>query len=95
MTLIYLIWSGRKQVALSDAERYGEILDESLDDVYGDELTNPIKHYIKEMGRVALLTREGEREIAMRIEQSRTDIKNIILSVPLTIKELRAQRCRA
>ncbi len=40
------------------------------------------------MGGVALLTREGEREIAMRIEQSRTDIKRIILSVPLTIKEL-------
>ncbi len=74
--------------SLTDAERYGEILDESLDDVYGDELTNPIKHYIKEMGGVALLTREGEREIAMRIEQSRTDIKRIILSVPLTIKEL-------
>ena len=77
-----------EQVALSDAERYGEALDESLDEVYGDELSNPIKHYIKEMGSVALLTREGERSIAMRIEQSRTDIKNIILSVPLTIDEL-------
>jgi RNA polymerase primary sigma factor len=72
----------------TETERYGEILEESLDDVYGDELTNPIKHYIKEMGGVPLLTREGEREIAMRIEQSRTEIKRIILSVPLTIKEL-------
>jgi len=69
-------------------EGYGEIIDESLDEVYGDELTNPIKHYIKEMGGVGLLTRDGEKEIAMRIEQSRTDIKCILLSVPLTIKEL-------
>jgi RNA polymerase primary sigma factor len=74
--------------SLGATERYGEIVDESLDEVYGDELTNPIKHYIKEMGGVALLTREGEKEIAMRIERARTDIKRIILSVPLTIKEL-------
>ncbi len=74
--------------SLTDTERYGEIIDESLDGVYGDELTNPVKHYIKEMGGVGLLTREGEKEIAMRIEQSRTDIKCILLSVPLTIKEL-------
>ncbi len=77
-----------EQTAFTDAERYGEILEDTLDDVYGDELTNPIKHYIREMGAVALLTREGEREIAMRIEQSRTDIKRIILYVPLTINEL-------
>ena len=78
----------QEEASLSDTERYGEILDESLDDVYGDEFANPIKHYIKEMGGVALLTREGEKEIAMRIELSRAEIKRIILSVPLTIKEL-------
>ena len=71
-----------------DPERHGEIFDEALEEVYDDELTNPIKHYIKEMGGVALLTREGEKEIAIRIEQSRADIKRIILSVPLTIREL-------
>jgi RNA polymerase primary sigma factor len=71
-----------------DPERYGDIFDEALEEVYDDELTNPIKHYIKEMGGVALLTREGEKEIAIRIEQSRADIKRIILSAPLTIREL-------
>ena len=50
-----------EQVALSDAERYGEALEESLEDVYDDELSNPIRHYIKEMGSVALLTRDGEK----------------------------------
>ena len=84
----FLDMEREETTSFTDTERYGEILDESLDDVYGDELTNPIKHYIKEMGGVALLTREGEKEIAMRIEQARADVKRIILSVPLTIKEL-------
>jgi RNA polymerase primary sigma factor len=75
-------------VSFSEAESYTEIIDEALEDVYADELTNPIKHYIKEMGGVALLTREGEKEIAMRIEQSRAKIKRLILSMPLTHKEL-------
>jgi RNA polymerase primary sigma factor len=75
-------------VSFTDTERYTEIIDEALEDAYADELTNPIKHYIKEMGAVALLTREGEKEIAMRIEQSRAEIKRLILSVPLTVKEL-------
>ena len=88
MTLTFLISEREEATSLTDTERYGEIIDESLDEVYGDELANPVKHYIKEMGGVGLLTREGEKEIAMRIEQSRTDIKCILLAVPLTIKEL-------
>ncbi len=77
-----------EQASFTEPDRYGEAADESLEDVYAEELTNPIKHYIREMGAVALLTREGEKEIALRIEQSRIDIKRILLSVPLTINEL-------
>jgi RNA polymerase primary sigma factor len=73
---------------LVDAEKFDETFEEGLDDVYDEELTNPIKHYIKEMGGVALLTREGEKEIAIRIEEALEDIRNIILSSPLTVKEL-------
>jgi RNA polymerase primary sigma factor len=73
---------------LADTEKLDEMFEEGLDDVYDEELTNPIKHYIKEMGGVALLTREGEKEIAIRIEEALTDIRNIILCSPLTIKEL-------
>jgi RNA polymerase primary sigma factor len=73
---------------LVDTEKFDEMFEEGLDDVYDEELTNPIKHYIKEMGGVALLTREGEKEIAIRIEEALGDIRGIILSSPLTIKEL-------
>ena len=59
-----------------------------MEGVYDEELTNPIKHYIKEMGGVGLLTREGEKEIAMRIEEAKEEIREILLSFPGTVKEL-------
>jgi RNA polymerase primary sigma factor len=73
---------------LMERGNYEEPLEEGLEDGYDDEFTNPIKHYIKEMGGVSLLTREGEKEIAVRIEQAKSEIKQIILSFPGTIKEL-------
>jgi RNA polymerase primary sigma factor len=53
-----------------------------------EELANPIRHYIKEMVGMTLLTREGEREIAVRMERAKEEIKEIILSFPGTVKEL-------
>jgi RNA polymerase primary sigma factor len=74
--------------ALADTDKFEDAFEEGLEDVYDEELTNPIKHYIKEMGGVGLLTREGEKEIAVRIEESKDEIKDIILSIPVTVKEL-------
>ena len=37
---------------------------------------------------MGLLTREGEKEIAMRIEEAREEIKEILLSYPGTVREL-------
>jgi RNA polymerase primary sigma factor len=58
------------------------------EETYDDELTNPIRHYIKEMGGVSLLTREGEKEIAIRIEDAKSEIRDILVSSPLTAREL-------
>jgi RNA polymerase primary sigma factor len=77
-----------EEESLSDSDKYGEVFDEGIEDAYDEELTNPIKHYIKEMGGVGLLTREGEREIAVRIEEAKGEIKQIVLSFPVTVKEL-------
>jgi RNA polymerase primary sigma factor len=77
-----------ESVSFVDPEKYEVILEETLEDVYDEELTNPIKHYIKEMGGVALLTREGEKDIAVRIEEAKEEIRRIILSFPVTVKEL-------
>lgn len=73
---------------LSDPDKYGEVFDDEIEDAYDEELTNPIKHYIKEMGGVSLLTREGEKEIAKRIEEAKGEIKQIILTFPITAREL-------
>ena len=67
-------------------ERYS--FEDGLEGVYDEELTNPIKHYIKEMGSCGLLTREGEKEIAVRIEEAKEEIKDVLLSYPGTVREL-------
>ncbi len=65
-----------------------EVLEGDLEEVYDDELINPIRHYIKEMGSMALLTREGEKEIARLMEEAREEIKQVLISFPGTVKEL-------
>ena len=44
---------------------------------------DPVKLYLKKMGSVSLLTREGEVEIAKRIEQGEIDILRALLSSKL------------
>jgi len=65
-----------------------EVMDSALEEVCDDELINPIRHYIKEMGGMALLTREGEKDIARQMEETKEEIKQVILSFPGTVKEL-------
>ncbi len=49
---------------------------------------DPVRMYLREMGSVSLLTREGEVEIAKRIERGKREITRTILSSPLTLKEI-------
>ncbi|MBI4406275.1 MAG: RNA polymerase sigma factor RpoD [Deltaproteobacteria bacterium] len=55
-----------------------------------EELTrglDPVRLYLKKMGSVALLTREGEIEIAKRIEEGETEVLDVILNSSMGIKE--------
>ena len=47
---------------------------------------DPVRLYLKEMGSVALLSREGEIEIAKRIEEGKKDIAAVIYGMPMTIE---------
>jgi RNA polymerase primary sigma factor len=58
-----------------DAEALGKSID-------------PVYMYLREMGSVSLLTREGEVEIAKRIETGEKEVINAVLDSPLTIKEI-------
>jgi len=51
---------------------------------------DPVKMYLHEMGCVSLLTREGEVEIAKRIEQGEQQVFSVIIACPVTIKEVLA-----
>jgi RNA polymerase primary sigma factor len=69
--------------------------DEELEneEVDKDELllegeNDPIKIYLKEMGGVPLLTKEGEVQIAMRIEQGEEKLSRVIFSLPFALKKL-------
>ena len=50
--------------------------------------TDPVRMYMREMGAVALLTREGEIEIAKRIEGGLKDMIQAISACPTTIGEI-------
>ena len=53
---------------------------------------DPVRLYLKEMGSVALLSREGEIEIAKRIEEGKNEIASVVFGMPMTIQFVLALR---
>lgn len=49
---------------------------------------DPVRIYLKEMSSVPLLTREGEIEIAKKIEDGRNKVYRVIFSLPFALKKL-------
>jgi RNA polymerase primary sigma factor len=49
---------------------------------------DPVLIYLKEVGSLPLLTREGEVEIAKRIERGKRDVLSVVLSSPIGIREI-------
>jgi len=49
---------------------------------------DPVRMYLREMGTVELLSREGETAIAKRIEKGREEMIEAILESPLTIRAI-------
>jgi RNA polymerase primary sigma factor len=54
------------------------------------KLDDPVRLYLKEMGMVSLLTREGEVEIAKRIEEGEKDVLHALLEVPWAFRQTMA-----
>ena len=52
------------------------------------KLVDPVRIYLKEMGSFPLLTREGEVEVAKRIESGQQEVLCIVLSCPIAIREI-------
>ena len=70
-----------------EAEEQAEAALSSVDSEFG-RTTDPVRMYMREMGTVELLTREGEIEIAKRIEEGLKHMVQAISACPTTIAEI-------
>ncbi|MDR1795354.1 MAG: RNA polymerase sigma factor RpoD [Erysipelotrichaceae bacterium] len=60
-------------------------LEQSFAENTASRVNDPVKMYLKDIGRVNLLKPEDEPELAKRIEQGDTDAKNILISANLRL----------
>ncbi len=70
-----------------DAEEPGEL---DLVQELNDKTNDPVRMYLREMGSVPLLTREGEIELAKRIERGQAAVRKAISRSALVIREILA-----
>ncbi len=70
-----------------EAEEQAEAALSTVDSEFG-RTTDPVRMYMREMGTVELLTREGEIEIAKRIEGGLMKMMEAISESPATIAEI-------
>jgi RNA polymerase primary sigma factor len=55
---------------------------------YYSKSNDPVRMYLRKMGSVSLLTREGEVEIAKRIEVGEMKVNSAILDSPIAVREI-------
>ncbi len=70
-----------------DVEEQAEAALSTVDSEFG-RTTDPVRMYMREMGSVELLTREGEIEIAKRIEQGLKHMIQAISACPTTVQDI-------
>jgi len=70
-----------------DVEEQAEAALSTVDSEFG-RTTDPVRMYMREMGSVELLTREGEIEIAKRIEDGLRHMIQAISACPTTVQEV-------
>jgi RNA polymerase primary sigma factor len=64
-----------------------EVEEEEEEDGYS-KTNDPVRMYLRKMGSVSLLTREGEVEIAKRIEDGERRVLKVVLDSPVAIEEI-------
>ncbi len=69
-----------------DEEQPEEEIQESKSDAVS--IDDPVRMYLREMGTISLLTREGEVEIAKRIEAGQNEVISAVASCSVTIGEI-------
>ena len=72
---------------LEEGEDFGDL--ELVQD-FSDKTNDPVRMYLREMGTVPLLTREGEIELAKRIERGQNAVSKALSRSPLVIRDVLA-----
>jgi RNA polymerase primary sigma factor len=67
-----------------------EFVDTDLVQDFSDKTNDPVRMYLREMGTVPLLTREGEIELAKRIERGQGAVRKALSRSALVIREILA-----
>src|SRR5215469_2673656 len=70
---------------LEEGEDFGDL--ELVQD-FSDKTNDPVRMYLREMGTVPLLTREGEIELAKRIERGQAAVRKALSRSPLVIRDI-------
>jgi RNA polymerase primary sigma factor len=75
--------------AAAESEEKETEKEESEEDYEGYSKTNdPVRMYLRKMGSVSLLTREGEVEIAKRIEEGERRVLQVVLNSSIAVEEI-------
>jgi len=74
-----------EKAAKDEPDDFGDL--ELAQDV-GDKTNDPVRMYLREMGTVPLLTREGEIELAKRNERGQWAVRKALSRSPLVIREI-------
>jgi RNA polymerase primary sigma factor len=70
---------------LADEEEEEKEIEVEVDGDMSGKTGDPVRMYLREMGTVSLLSREGEVEIAKKIEQGEKQVIEEVLSSPLAL----------
>lgn len=65
-----------------------ELVDEDESTDYSSRNTDPVRMYLREMGAVPLLDRDGEVVIAKKIEMGEQEVLYALVEVPVAVEEL-------
>ncbi len=65
-----------------------EFADVELVQDFGDKTNDPVRMYLREMGTVPLLTREGEIDLAKRIERGQSAVQKALSRSALVVREI-------
>ncbi len=87
---IEIVESEAKAPVKGDSGAEGDEDDVELEAGTLGRTSDPVRMYLREMGQVALLTREGEVVIAKRIEDGETQVTKVVMRTPVAFHEVMA-----